>query len=277
VQYSVLIGTVMTVLLLTACGNQTTTDKADSDHGIALAENSDLCTTFGPQTPRDIASAAGLNTMNFPMAPAVSGLNLCNIHTHTNAEHKGPGFSVFVNDSDHGGYACNDSDTLTEAELSAPVSNEFGYVKPGDTIEVHWVHTSCDITPGEGLGSCLNETCQDPLLRVEAQTFLIVNDTQAADFMDYVYEGNKVGGFHQAKSLPVGTGTPIVFRGSTTGPSYNQSVCSPVKVTWSVRPQCTKLDINSLNGWAKSGNVFNEKKSHGVRQLVTAPELLSLQ
>ena len=137
------------------------------------------------------------------------------------------------------------------------------------------VNTSCDITPGEGLGSCLNETCQDPLLRVEAQTFLIVNDTQAADFMDYVYDGNKVGGFHQAKSLPAGTGTPIVFRGSTTGPSYNQSVCSPMQVTWSVRPQCTKLDINSLNAWAKSGNVFNEKKSHGVRQLVTALELLS--
>jgi len=272
---SFFLGTVMTALLLTACGNQVVTDKADSDHGVTLAENSDLCTTFGPQTPRDIASAAGLNATDFPMAPAASGLNLCNIHTHTNAEHKGPGFSVFVNDSDHGGYACNDSDTLTEAELSAPVSNEFGYVKPGDTIEVHWVHTSCDITPGEGLGSCLNETCQDPLLRVEAQTFLIVNDAQAADFMDYVYDGNKVGGFHQAKNLPEGTGTPIVFRGSTTGPSYNQSVCSPMKVTWSVRPQCTKLDINSLNAWAKSGNVFNEKKSHGVRQLVTAPELLS--
>jgi len=42
-----------------------------------------------------------------------------------------------------------------------------------------------------------------------------------------------------------------------------------------VRPQCAKLDISSLNRWAEAGNVFNETKSHGVRQLVTAPELLA--
>ena len=203
-------------------------------------------------------------------------MNLCNIHTHTNAEHKGPGFSVFVNDSDYGGYACNDSDSLTEAELKMPAGDmAFGKVKTGDTIEVHWVHTSCDITPGEGLGSCLSDTCTAPLLRVEAQTFLVVNDSNAADFTSFDYPGQKTGALHQPKSLPSGTGTPVVFRGSTTGPSYTQKTCSPLKVTWSVRPQCMKVDINSLNAWAKSGNVFNEKKSHGVRQLVTAPELLS--
>ncbi len=53
------------------------------------------------------------------------------------------------------------------------------------------------------------------------------------------------------------------------------NTCSPLKVTWSVRPQCAKVDINSLNEWADEGNVFNETESHGVRQLVTAPELLS--
>jgi len=45
-------------------------------------------------------------------------------------------------------------------------------------------------------------------------------------------------------------------------------------VTWSVRPQCAKVSYSSLQEWAKS-NQFDEKKSHGVRQLVTAPELLS--
>lgn len=47
------------------------------------------------------------------------------------------------------------------------------------------------------------------------------------------------------------------------------------KPKWNVRPQCAKLDINSLHRWAEWGNVFNETGSHGVRQLVTAPELLS--
>ena len=280
----------ITTLLLTACGggadvqqkaaeaaNDAKNAAADAAHGVkdAMSKNGEICTGFGPQTPRDIANVVGLNLADYAMAPASTELNLCNIHTHTNAEHKGPGFSVFVDDSDHGGYACNATDTLTDAELKAPASSEFGEVKPGDTIEVHWVHTSCDITPGEGLGSCLSDTCTDPLLRVEAQTFLVVNDANALDFTSFGYEGNIAGGKHQPKSLPSGTGTPVVFRGSTTGPSYTESVCSPFKVTWSVRPQCAKVDINSLNAWAKSGNVFKEKKSHGVRQLVTSPELLS--
>ena len=83
------------------------------------------------------------------------------------------------------------------------------------------------------------------------------------------------GGLHQPRTLPADTGEPVVFRGSTTGPSYTQSECSPLQVTWSVRPQCSRLDISSLHEWAESGNVFEETKSHGVRRLVTAPELLA--
>ena len=244
---------------------------------IEAAAPGGLCLSYGPQTPRDISNPAGLNSVAFLMAPAASELNLCNIHTHTNAEHKGPDFSVFVGDGEHGGYACNATESLTEAELAAPTVNADGFhgVQPGDTIEVHWVHSSCAVEPGEGLGSCLNDTCANPLLRVEAQAFLVVNDERALDFRDFAYAGTMRNDLHQTVSLPTGTGAPVIFRGSTTGTSYNQSVCSPVEVTWSVRPQCTKLDINSLNAWATEGNVFNETESHGVRQLVTAPELLA--
>ncbi|MEL6388405.1 MAG: delta-class carbonic anhydrase [Pseudomonadota bacterium] len=233
-----------------------------------------LCEGFGPQTPRDIASKVGLNMDDFPMAGSTTKMNLCNIHTHTNAEHKGPGFSVFVDATDSGGYACNGTTDLTAAELE-PSEGAYEGVVPGDTIEVHWVHTSCPATPGEGLGSCVPEGCDNPVLRVETQVFLVVNDESAMNFMDMAYQGNVVDGYHQPKMIPASTGEPVVFRGSTTGPSYTQAVCSPVKATWSVRPQCAKLDIDSLHAWAESGNVFNETKSHGVRQLVTAPELLS--
>ena len=233
-----------------------------------------LCLDAGPQTPRDISNTAGLNTVTFDLAPPASELNLCNIHTHTNAEHKGPGFSVFVDATDHGGYACNETADLTEAEL-APAPGAYGGVEPGDTIEVHWVHTSCDATPGEGLGACVPEGCTDPQLRVETQVFLVVNDDSALDFMDMAYGGNVVNDLHQALSIPSDTGKPVLFRGSTTGPSYTQSKCSPAQVTWNVRPQCARLSINSLHAWAEGGNVFKEKKSHGVRQLVTAPELLA--
>ena len=236
-----------------------------------------LCLASGPQTPRDIASAYGLNPIKFAIAPEPEALNLCNIHTHTNAEHKAPGFNVYAGDGPAGGYRCNETASLTEAELVDPANGEgaFKGVKPGDTIEVHWVYSSCDVAPGEGLGSCLNDTCENPTLRVEAQAFLVVNDASAIDFNDYVYENTIVDGRHQPKSLPAGTGTPVVFRGSTTGPSYDQSTCSPLQVTWSVRPMCARVDISSLNEWASRGNEFNETESHGVRSLVTAPELLS--
>ena len=233
-----------------------------------------LCVNMGPQTPRDISSAAGLNKEAFPLAPPADALNLCNIHTHTNAEHKGPGFSVFVSDAEDGGYACNETAELSAAELT-PAEGAYKGVKPGDTIEVHWVHTSCGAAPGEGLGACVPEGCDNPLLRVEAQVFLVVNDPEALDFTEMGYAGAPADGLHQARMIPADTGDPVLFRGSTTGPSYTQSNCSPVRVTWNVRPQCARLDVNSLHRWAAAGNVFNETKSHGVRQLVTAPELLA--
>ena len=238
------------------------------------AANAELCLDMGPQAPRDIANSQGLNEEAFPMAPAPSEMNLCNIHTHTNAEHKGPGFSIFVSHEDDGGYACNETPSLSEAEL-APAPGAYHGVAPGETLEVHWVHTSCDATPGEGLGACVPQACADPLLRVETQVFLVVNDPDAMDFTTMAYGGNVVDGRHQAKSLPSNTGEPVLYRGSTTGPSYDQSECSPARVTWSVRPQCAKLDIHSLHRWVEQGNAFNESHSHGVRQLVTAAELLA--
>ncbi|MCV2890743.1 delta-class carbonic anhydrase [Ruegeria aquimaris] len=235
-----------------------------------------LCQGFGPQTPRDIASAIGTNTVSFPHAPETSAMNLCDIHTHTNAEHKGPGFSLPGGEGEHGGWKCNGTDSLSAAELATPEGHEtFHGVKPGDTIEVHWVYTTCDVDPGPTLGSCFSEACTNPSLRVESQVFLIVNDDSAADFGTFAYDGHMAGGLHQPKSLPSGTGQPVVFLGSTTGPSYTQEVCSPMQVTWSVRPECMKLSYSSVQRWGAKGNVFNEDHSHGVRQLVTAPELLA--
>lgn len=105
--------------------------------------------------------------------------------------------------------------------------------------------------------------------------FLLVNDENALDFNDLVYDAQNTQPLHQAKAIPSDTGTPVVFKGSTTGPKFSQTTCSPFNVTWSARPSCTKLDINSLHTWAESDNVFNETKSDGVRQLVTHPELLA--
>ena len=239
--------------------------------------STEICEGFGPQTPRDIDSKVGTNKRIISMAPEANQMNLCNIHYHVNAEHKAADFSIYAGEGDNGyggGYLCNASESLSAAELAKPDTNFCENLNPGDTIEVHWVHTSCDVTPGPGLGSCLSEGCANPNLRVETQVFTVVNDANALDFNTLSYEGNVSGGYHQAKTLPTNTGVPVVFAGSTTGPSYTEQTCSPLQVTWSVRPQCAKVDINSLSKWCEN-NAFDESKGHGVRKLVTNPALLS--
>lgn len=240
-----------------------------------ISDTFEICTGFGPQTPRDISQRSGANTMEASFAPAASELNLCNIHFHKNAEHKGPGFSITSTDPAHGGYMCDIAGTLTDTERSDPGMDICHGLKPGDTIEVHWVHSSCDITPGPTLGSCLSEACSNPQLRVETQVFTLVNDPNALSFDYFTYDGYQRGGFHQAKALPGNVDDGIEFIGSTTGPKYTQSQCSPYIVTWNVRPQCAKLNIKTLGKWCSEGNAFDENHAHGVRKLVTAPNLLS--
>ena len=233
---------------------------------------------FGPQSPRDIESTEGANTLDFQDAPAYTQMNLCNIHFHEGAEHKGGEFTTYAGNGDGHGYGSGyvfDSD-LSEAEL-APVDYEVGEaehstLEPGDTIEIHYVHTTAKIEPGPTLGACLSEAVANPQLRVEAQVFVLVNDDVAANFVELT-EVKMVEGFHQAVNLPSDTGTPIVYDGSTTGPSYNEKG-SPFQVTWSVRPGVKKVSIKSVAEWLE-GNVFNENHAHGVRNLVTNPDLLS--
>jgi len=258
-----------------------TVAATDSSHGMGHGTSGKACVGFGPQTPRDIDSLAGENKRMFSMAPPSTEMNLCNIHFHENAEHKAKDFSIYAGDGNHGydsGYQCGISKVLSKAELAptkgAICKGKHGDLQPGDTIEVHWVHSSADVKPGPTLGSCLSDSTMNPALRVETQVFTLVNDSNALDFNDLDYDGNMVNGYHQPKALPTNTGKPVEFLGSTTGPKYSEQQCSPLQVGWSVRPQCAKLDINSVGEWCKD-NAFNEDHAHGVRKLVTNPKLLS--
>jgi len=236
------------------------------------------CVGYGPQAPRDIDNVFGTNKRIFTSAPSYKDMNLCNIHFHNNAEHKAKAFSIYAGEAEHGhggGFQCGISQSLSKAELTPPKRDICNGLKPGDTIEVHWVYSSCDIKPGKGLESCLSQHCVNPDLRVETQVFTVVNDASALNFNDLNYDGSRVNGYHQAKALPDNVGKPVEFMGSTTGPKYTEQHCSAMQVTWSVRPQCAKVDINSLGQWCK-GNVFKEDHAHGVRKLVTNPALLSV-
>ena len=127
---------------------------------------------FGPQSPRDIDSAAGNNTVSFGRAPAHTEMNLCNIHFHKNAEHRGGEFTQYAGNGDGHGYQSGFkySGNLSTAELT-PLEHEVcpskhGGLQSGDTIEVHYVHSSAQIKPGPTLGACLSEAIKNPQLRV---------------------------------------------------------------------------------------------------------------
>jgi hypothetical protein len=243
--------------------------------GVSVNDNPKVCKGFGPQAPRDIDSLVGTNKRMYTQSADSSQMNLCNIHFHAQAEHKAKDFSIVVKtNDDFGGYQCNMSSSLTAAEKKPYKNNACKDVAPGDTIEMHWVFSSCAVKPGETLGACLSEeTCSTPQLRVETQVFTVVNDRSALNFNDFTYDGDVVDGYHQAKAIPQGTGKPVEYLGSTTGPEYNDQ-CSSIQASWSVRPHCAKVDIASLSKWCES-NVFNENYAHGIRELVTNPKLLS--
>ena len=233
---------------------------------------------FGPQSPRDITAKAGKNARSFAPAPAYQAMNLCNIHFHTNAEHKGQDFMKFAGSGDgHGGetgFAYSGKLSAAEkTKLGAEVcSGAHGGLNAGDTVEVHYVHSSAQVTPGPTLGACLNENLSNPQLRVEAQVFVLVNNEKAADFNKYVEVGQR-NGYQQALNIPATTGQPVQYAGSTTGPSYNEKG-SPLQVSWSVRPKAIKVSAQSVGKWCES-NVFKEDHAHGVRNLVTDVNLLS--
>ena len=249
----------------------------DSAERAALAAATDG-KGFGPQSPRDIDQHEGSNPQVFGFAPEATRMTLCNIHLHESAEHKGGEFTTYAGDRDARGdeTGFKYDGTLSAAEL-APLDHkvgegENGDLIPGDTVEAHFVYSTAQATPGPGLTSCFTDAVHNPQLRVEAVVGVLVNDPDAADFVDMARFQN-VGGLNQLPNLPGDLGMFMVYNGSTTGAVYDEKG-SPVQVTWSVRPKVVKIDITSLDGWFKD-NPFHEQSAHHVRNLVTDPALLS--
>jgi len=229
------------------------------------------CDDAGPQAPRDITSVTGSNPVSFGVAPPAVDMNLCDIHFHRYAEHRAAGYTEIAGEGEHKGYVCNGSTPAASHGESPSHGDGHGCagIAAGDTVEVHWVFTTCDVKPGPTLGSCFTDTCKDPQLRVEARVFNLTDDGSGADFAAFrAPSSGKV-------TLPEAF-EPVEYLGSTTGPSYNDGSCSPFKVTWNVTSACAPLEIGSINGWCgKDQNPFEEDHAHGVRLLVDDAALLS--
>lgn len=241
------------------------TDVALASEEKKAAHKDNHCVGAGPQSPRDISVKKGTNKVTFNTAPDYKDMNLCNVHFHRNAEHKGPGYSEFVKDGDHSGWACKQPSAERLKKGSHVEYDHCEGIAPGDTIEVHWVYTTCDTTTdgvkplGGGLSACMTEICPNPQLRVEAQVFLLAED----------------GTLKFNDTEPVSPKAKAVnYTGSTTGTSYSNDHCSPFQVNWNVRESCETLDIKDFAKWC-SHNKYNDHHAHGVRELVNSPALLS--
>ena len=232
---------------------------------------------YGPQSPRDIDLQTGSNNRTFSTAPEFGKMSLCDIHFHKNAEHKGGNFTTYAGNGDGRGYGTGFKydGSLSDAEL-APVEGLIGVhgqnsLQSGDTIEIHFVYSTAKATIGPTLGTCLSEAIGNPQLRVEAVVAVLVNDGgESLTDMARVETSNDL---NQAPNLPNDLGAPVVYAGSTTGPTYNEKG-SPFQVTWSVRPKTTKLNTSSVEAWLED-NPFGESFAHPVRNLVLDSDLLS--
>ena len=259
------------------------TGQIDVSDDVIAAQNATLAAAtagagFGPQSPRDLTLAAGSNPVDFGDAPDVSRMNLCNIHFHHGAEHRGGEFTQYAGNGDGHGYGTGYlyTGTLTDAEL-APVDYKIGTEKystlrPGDTIEIHYVHTTARIDPGPTLNSCMDEAIGNPQLSVDGFVYVLVNDDSAADFQK-LNEVVLVDGLHHAVNMPQNLGDPTRYHGSSTGPTFNEAG-SPFQISWSVYPRALKVSTSSVAAWL-SENEFDEDHGHGVRNLVTNPDLLA--
>ncbi|MFT6957899.1 MAG: hypothetical protein ACJAYC_002915 [Halieaceae bacterium] len=265
------------IVSLPASANTVSDDVVEAQRA-ALEANTDG-KGFGPQSPRDIDKDYGANLRAFGMAPNRGQMNLCNIHFHQNAEHKGGNFTTHAGNGDGKG---SDTGFVYDGELTSsqlkPIRGKVcagkgDSLKSGDTLEIHFVHSAAQVTPGPTLGACLADSTMNPGLRVEGQVVVLANDKDALDFNELA-EIVSLNGYHQAPNIPTDTGTPIEYLGSTTGPGFNETA-SPLQVTWSVRPDVAVVDINSVKDWCDD-NVFEEDHAHGVRNLVQNPKLLSL-
>ncbi|ETW92049.1 MAG: hypothetical protein ETSY1_45435 [Candidatus Entotheonella factor] len=78
-------------------------------------QTQNLCVGYGPQSPRDIRQHKGTNKMSSSLAPKYENMNLCSIHFHKNAEHRGKNFDINTNGK---GFKCTFSPYVKEEKRS---------------------------------------------------------------------------------------------------------------------------------------------------------------
>mmetsp|Transcript_5865 Transcript_5865/g.15470 ORF Transcript_5865/g.15470 Transcript_5865/m.15470 type:complete len:319 (+) Transcript_5865:426-1382(+) len=235
-----------------------------TNYNVASAVSTPLdCANAEVQTPRDLspgavgtrpAKAVVLNDAQAHKLPQT------NVHFHLGAEHKSEYYSdsadfVAYDNAVHRrrqlasnprpGFMCPTHE-LTAGELAPYTFHHCSGVSVGKSFEVHYVHSTAgtgdDATPSlsDGLGTAAaGRGLANPMVAVEAMIFQVVNSNDpSVTYTDLV---------HGWDVIPHNGTNSVMYAGSTTGGSYNNTVCSPYAITWHVDKRCHKVSAASFD------------------------------
>jgi len=220
-----------------------------------------LCTDAESQSPRDVtAGSVGLKKTKAEPLSSVNKLAQVNTHYHEGAEHFSGGEYDTPGDN-AGGYYCDSlSLTATPAQLEPFEFEHCMDMEVGSTYEMHWVHSSGGTSIGVGLGGAFARQA-NPLVVVQAQVFLVVNDEEyARDDLMHGWVGDLAT-------------DAVKYLGSTTGTSYDNEVCSPYLVSWHVDRECHMIAASTMDAMcrdmAEMYKMSVDLEPHGSRVLVS--------
>ena len=234
----------------------------------------------GPQAGRHLdltKCVSGNNPFEVERAATWNRMKQCDIHFHPEPEHDLPKPFPSYPIVDHvyrAGHGCLNKDSTEQG------------LKLGQIIEFHFAFTNAtgDVRQPK-LSSCVGSDFPNVSIRVEAQHFVLVNEsvvnrTFFENFTGTVPLSDSDG--WTAAQLPGDLNNltddnleVVEYAGSTTGNTFDETLCSQYKVTWRVSKNVIPLDIDSVHKWCDN-NDFNETHGHGSRiPFVSNPALLS--
>lgn len=220
-----------------------------------------LCVNAESQTPRNVTKGAVgfMKTRSKPISSTKKLVHV-NTHWHDGAEH----FSEGEYDTLHenaGGYFCDSlAKTATAAQLMPYAFKHCVDMDVGSTYEMHWVHSSGGTSIGGGLGGAFSRQA-NPLVLVQAQVFLVVNDNAYA-------QDEFIGGWVEDLMTD-----GVKYQGSTTGTKYDNEVCSPYLVSWHVDRQCHMIAASTMDAMchdmAELYDMHVDVEAHASRIIVS--------
>ncbi|CAE7024611.1 unnamed protein product [Symbiodinium natans] len=173
------------------------------------------------------------------------------------------------------------TDTLTDAQMTPYTFQHCtGDVQVGKSYEVHYVHSSAgtdnDASDGmnadllaDGLGGAANgRGLLNPMVVVQGQIYQIVNGGPTVNDLLHGW-------------TVVGHNNSVMYSGSTTGQSHDNSVCSPYVITWHVDKDCHQVSPESFDNLCKQMKdlygMSVDLAPHGSRILVSPTYVVQSQ